>query len=207
MTNQMTSLGRTSGLKFAALVLAAFYLPPLLIRVGLIPRTYAFVVLLVIAGAFALIALAQRMPAAELGFRWDNLKPAVAANAVLALAVGSGLLAAFWLGLIRHPHAGNWWWFVPFYVLISCPVQEFVCRGFLFAEMRRCGITGAGSQIAISAVSYAFLHIVFRDWLAFLAPLAIGVGWGALYRRYPNLWGVVLSHAVLGLISLRIGLI
>jgi hypothetical protein len=28
----------------------------------------------------------------------------------------------------------------------------------------------------------------------------------AIYRGWPNLWGVVLSHAVLGLISIAIGL-
>jgi membrane protease YdiL (CAAX protease family) len=91
--------------------------------------------------------------------------------------------------------------------LASCPAQEFACRGFLFAEMTRRGITGAGAQIAVSAVSYAFLHVVYQDWLAFLAPLFIGLAWGAIYRRWPNLWGVVVSHAILGLISIMIGLV
>jgi len=101
----------------------------------------------------------------------------------------------------------DWWWFAPFYVLVSCPAQEFACRGFLFAEMARRGIIGAGAQIAISAVTYAFLHVVYKDWLAFLAPLVIGLVWGAIYRRWPNLWGVVASHVVLGLISIMIGLV
>jgi CAAX protease family protein len=188
-------------------VLAAFYLPPLLIVVGVIPFAYRFVVLVAVAGALALLAWLRGTPAADLGLRSDNLKPALAVNAALALLLGSALLAAFALGLIRQPRAIDWWWLAPFYVAVSCPAQEFLCRGFLFAEMQRRGITGAGAQIAVSAVSYAFLHIVYGDWLAFLAPLAIGVVWGALYRRYPNLWGVILSHAVLGLVSIRVGLI
>jgi uncharacterized protein len=193
--------------RFAAVVFAALYLPPLLIVVGVIPFAYHSVVLVAIAAALGLVALLRGTPAREFGVRSDNLKPALAANAVLSLVVGSALLLAYWLGLIRPPRSFDWWWFVPFYVLVSCPAQEFVCRGFLFAEMQRRGIAGGGPQIAISAISYAFLHVIFKDWLAFLAPLCIGVAWGAIYRRFPNLWGVILSHAVLGLISLRVGLI
>jgi uncharacterized protein len=206
MSGQAGGASRASWARLATVLLAAFYLPPLLIVVGVIPFAYRFVVLVAVAAALALVALVRRMPAVVLGLRTDNLRPALAANAALALLVGLALLTAFVLGLIRHPRTVDWWWFAPFYVLVSCPAQEFACRGFLFAEMESRGIAGAGSQVAISAVTYAFLHIVYRDWLAFLAPLAIGIVWGVLYRRYPNLWGVALSHAVLGLISIGAGL-
>jgi hypothetical protein len=186
---------------------AAFYLPPLLIYLGIIPFAWRHLVLVAVAGGLGVIALWRGMSARELGFRRDNLKPALVVNAVLAAVVGLALLTAFWLGLIRHLRAVDWRWFGPFYVLVSCPAQEFACRGFLFAEMQRRGVTGAWPQIAISAITYAFLHIVYRNWLSFLAPLAIGLVWGAIYRRYPSLWGVILSHAVLGLISIPIGLV
>jgi membrane protease YdiL (CAAX protease family) len=192
--------------RLAVVLLAAFYLPPLLIVIGVIPFAYRFVVLVAVAAVLALVALWRGTPAAELGLRADNLRPALAANAALALLVGLALAAVYALGLIRQPRTVDWWWFAPFYVLASCPAQEFACRGFLFAEMARRGIAGAGPQVAISAVTYAFLHVVYRDWLAFLAPLAIGIVWGVLYRRYPNFWGVALSHAVLGLISIGVGL-
>src|SRR5262245_16050574 len=201
----MASAG--SLVRFAAVVFAALYLPPLLLAFGVIPFAYRFVVLVAVAAALGVVALMRGMPARELGVRSDNLKPALAVNAVLSLVVGSALLLASGLSLIRAPRAIDRWWFAPFYVLVSCPAQEFASRGFLFAEMERRGIAGAGTQIAISAFSYAFLHIVYKDWLAFLAPLCIGVAWAAIYRRFPNLWGVILSHAVLGLISLRVGLI
>lgn len=207
VTHRLEAQSAGSLAQFAAVLLAAFYLPPLLIYLRIIPFAYRFVVLVVVAAALGLLALWRATPARELGLRLDNIRPALARNAALSLIVGGGLLAAFWLGLIRHPRPVDWRWFAPFYVLVSCPAQEFACRGFLFAEMRRRGISGAWPQIGISAVSYAFLHIVYRDWLAFLAPLLIGIVWGAIYRHYPNLWAVVLSHAVLGLISILVGLI
>jgi CAAX protease family protein len=206
MITRADTSSRASPLQLAALLLAAFYLPPLLIAFGVIPFTYRFVVLVAVAAALAAVALLRGTPAAELGIRADNLWPALAANAALAAVVGGALLAVLALGLIRHPRAVDWRWFAPFYVLVSCPAQEFACRGFLFAEMERRGITGARAQVAISALTYAFLHVVYKDWLAFLAPLAIGIVWGVLYRRCPNLWGVALSHAVLGLISISVGL-
>lgn len=194
-------------MRLSALIVAAFYIPPLLIYFGLIPFASRHVVLVAVAAALAVLAWQRGTSARDLGLRTDNLRPALAVNAALALGVGSALLAVWWLGLMRGPRAVDWWWFAPFYVLVSCPAQELACRGFLFAEMNRRGITGAGAQIAISAVSYAFLHIVYKDWLAFLAPLVIGVVWGAIYRRWPNLWCVVGSHAILGLISIMIGLV
>jgi uncharacterized protein len=188
-------------------VLAAFSLPPLLIVLGVIPFAWRFVVLVAVAAALGVVALLRGTPARALGLRADNLKPALAVNLLLSLILGGALLAAYGLGFIRAPRPIDWWWFAPFYVLVSCPAQEFACRGFLFAEMEHRGIAGAVPQIAISAFSYAFLHVVYRDWLAFLAPLAIGVVWGAIYRCYPNLWGVILSHAMLGLVSLAVGLL
>jgi CAAX protease family protein len=207
MTEQAAVAPQASLAKFAALLLAAFCLPPLLIAFGLIPFDDRFVVLVAVAAALAVLAWQQGIPLRDLGLRTDNLKPALVVNASLSLVLGAALLAAYGLGFMRQPRAVDWWWFAPFYVLVSCPAQEFACRGFLFAEMSRRGITGSGAQIAISAFTYAFLHIVYKDWAAFLAPLAIGIAWGAIYRRYPNLWGVLVSHAILGLISIMIGLV
>jgi CAAX protease family protein len=192
---------------FAVLVLCAYCVPPLLIYVGIIPFAYRFHVLVAVAAALALVALRKNIPLRELGLRTDNLKPALLANALLSLVLGGATLWVFSQGLIREPTAPNLWWFAPFYVLVSCPAQEFSCRGFLFAEMNRRGITGAAAQIAISSVAYAFLHIIYNDWLTVLAPLFIGVIWGVIYRLYPNLWGVIFSHAVLGLISIIVGLV
>ena len=62
-------------------------------------------------------------------------------------------------------------------------------------------------QASLARFAALLLAVVYKDWLAFLAPLVIGIAWGAIYRRYPNLWGVVVSHAILGLISIMIGLV
>ncbi len=192
---------------FAALAFVAYCVPPLLIYVGIIPFAYRFYVLVAVAVALAVLAWRSKIPLRDLGMRADNLKPALLANALLSLVLGGTTLWAFSRGLIREPTAPNLWWFAPFYVLVSCPAQEFSCRGFLFAEMNRRGITGALLQIAISSVLYAFLHIIYNDLLTVLAPLFIGIIWGVIYRLYPNLWGVIFSHAVLGLISIIVGLV
>ena len=205
--NAETARRHGSLVSFAALVFCAYGVPPLLIFFGVVPFAYRFHVLVGVAAVLAVVAIGRNIPLRELGFRTDNLKSALLVNALLSLVLGAAMLALFWLNLIREPTAPNLWWFAPFYVLVSCPAQEFSCRGFLFAEMNRCGIARALPQIAISSAAYAFLHIIYNDWLTVLAPLFIGVIWGVIYRLYPNLWGVVFSHAVLGLISIVVGLV
>ena len=55
--------------------------------------------------------------------------------------------------------------------------------------------------------TYAFIHVIYGDPLILAATLAIGIAWGTIYLRYPNLWGVTLSHAVIGVVSILVGLV
>ena len=59
----------------------------------------------------------------------------------------------------------------------------------------------------ITAVTYAFIHIIYRDLLVLAATLVAGIAWGAIYRRWPNLIGVAISHAGLGASAISVGLI
>jgi membrane protease YdiL (CAAX protease family) len=35
----------------------------------------------------------------------------------------------------------------------------------------------------------------------------MGIVWGMIYYKHPNFWGVTISHAVLGIVSIATGLI
>src|SRR5262245_50319963 len=124
MPDQAAVARQASLSSFAGLLLVAFYLPPLLIAFGVIPFAYRYVVLVAMAVVLAILAWQQGIAAREVGLRTDNLKPALTVNVVLSLVVGSALLVAWWFGFVRQPRAIDWWWFAPFYVLVSCPAQE-----------------------------------------------------------------------------------
>lgn len=194
-------------IRFALVLALAFYLPVGLILIGAIPFAFRFHVLLLVSIGLAIYAYASGYTLRELGVRSDNLAPSLLINAGLAAALALPIVAAYAAGLIREPTLPDWNLFFVCYVLVFCPAQEFSCRGLLFAAMNRSHITGPLAQISISAVSYAFLHTVYHDWLTMAATIFMGIVWGVVYRAVPNLWGVMLSHAVLGVVSIELGLI
>jgi membrane protease YdiL (CAAX protease family) len=58
----------------------------------------------------------------------------------------------------------------------------------------------------ISAVLFAFLHAVYLDPLTGLLSFAAGIMWSIIYQRIPNLAGVSLSHAIIGIMAIMAGI-
>lgn len=192
---------------FIMLAVLVYVLPVALILVGVIPFSQRFTVLLLMAIAvFALERLRGRTWA-ELGIRTDNLRGALTANLILSVVLTVGLLVAFFMGAIRTPTIHGWSSFYLFYVLISSPSQEFLFRSTVFAEMERSGLHGRFAQVGVSTVLYALPHAIYHDALTLFVAAVMGVVWGVIYRRYPNWFGVALSHAILGALSIYLGLI
>jgi uncharacterized protein len=124
----------------------------------------------------------------------------------------SGLVSSGFGVLIYLVYVGQWFrqahlistapFFLFFYVLIASPAQEFVYRSLLFAEMKRRGLHHPWLQIIFSSFSFAFLHIFHYDYLTFCVTFIVGLAWSILYQKIPNLLGVTISHAVLGILAI-----
>lgn len=185
----------------------AYYLPVILLWARVIPFAYRFHVLVMMSAAMAAYSVARGRRASELGFVRGPLGPSLAANGALSLLLLGLMLALHRAHLIRPPTVPNWNLFYVFYVFVSSPCQEFLFRCALFAEMRGSGITNPAAQVCISAVTYCFLHVIYNDAITLGVTLVMGIVWGILYQRYPSFWGVTLSHAVLGAVSIAVGLI
>ena len=143
----------------------------------------------------------------ELGFRTDTLKGSLILNLIVTALLVIFMVWAFKDGLIRAPVIPSWGLFFAYYLFISSPSQEFLFRGNLFALMERAGVKGAASQITVSAVTYSFLHVFYHDAITLAATFIMGLVWGGIYYKYPNFTGVALSHAVLGVVSIKVGII
>jgi CAAX protease family protein len=193
--------------RLLALLLFAYVVPPMLIALGIIPFALRFCVLVGVAAGLAVYAALQGYSLRALGFRTDTLKDSLLINISLSAAVIAALLLAYALGLIRAPTIPTWSLFFPFYVLLFCPAQEFTCRSVLFAELARLRVLPAWAQVVITAVTYMFIHIIYADELLLLATLVIGLVWGSIYWLRPNVYGVMLSHAALGVTSILVGLV
>jgi membrane protease YdiL (CAAX protease family) len=163
--------------------------------------TLALLTVLMIAYCFI-----RKLSLKELGFTTKHLKGSLLLNGLYSVITIIGLYVFYQLNLIRKPVAPEYDLFFVYYIFISCPCQEFLYRSLVYAELKRRDITGY-RFILISALNYSFLHFFYHDWITLVATFIGGIIWGFIYNRYPNYWGVLLSHAVLGVISMVVGLI
>ena len=88
------------------------------------------------------------------------------------------------------------------YVLVLCPVQEFVARAGIQAPIanafgdRRARL-GAVVSAGVAAVSFGAMHIVYGVATVLLTTL-IGLYWGVVFSFTRSVLAVSVSHAVLG---------
>jgi hypothetical protein len=192
---------------FVLTVVLIYILPVLFLLAGIIPFAYRFHTLLISSFIIGLLALLQGYSLKDLGIKNDVFIPSIKWNIVLLILLAIPMLIICMAGAIRQPDIPEWAWFFVFYVLVSSPIQEFAFRGFLFAIMRHAGIMNSAYLILNSALIYCIAHIFYQDILTTVVTFVMGIIWGYLYYKYPNIWGVSLSHAVLGALAILVGII
>jgi abortive infection protein len=93
-------------------------------------------------------------------------------------------------------------YFYLFYIFISCPIQEFLYRG-VYGYFDN----GKNNILFLSSFMYSFVHIIYRDLLTNVLTFIIGLIWFSLYRRDKNLLGTSVSHCVLGILTILLGIV
>lgn len=208
MNSDLATTMRTGNTgRFALFLIGIYYLPTVLIWRGYLPFEHRFAVLVILTLVVAAYSLYSGLTLRDLGFRRDTLARSLIVNGLLSVMIVLALYVLFKAGLLREPTLPIWSLFYPFYVLVSGPAQEFLFRSVLFAEMARNGVRSPLLRVFISAVTYSFLHVIYNDSITLIVTLAMGITWGYIYERLPNFWGVTLSHVVLGIVSMLLGLI
>ena len=162
--------------------------------------------LVVLTVMMIVYSFSRKFSLTELGFNTKYLKGSLILNGIYSAITVMGLLLFYKFNLIRKPVPPDYNWFFIYYVFVSCPCQEFLYRSLVYAELKQRNISD-NYFILISAVNYAFLHAFYHDWITIAAAFVSGIIWGFIYKKYPNFFGVALSHALLGVISLLIGLV
>jgi len=135
-------------------------------------------------------------------FRWIGVR-------TLVVMAGFIFAVVFWMPqrLFDFPRerTGLWLAVMVLYPLASVYPQELICRRWFFE--RYAALFGAGPGLmAASALSFGWMHIVFKN------PVAVGLasagGWlfAETYQRSRSLRLVCLEHAVYGDLIFTIGL-
>jgi membrane protease YdiL (CAAX protease family) len=198
-------------LLFLALELAAvFVVVPLLIYYRDIPNLPIPYVLLIALGAFLVLRRDATFRLSQLT-SWGNFRPFLTAILIrdAICIVGLGIAVYFLapqllFSLIRRS-PGLWALIFLLYPLLSVYPQELLYRAFFFHRYEPLFGRGRGMLLA-SALAFAFVHIIFRNWLAVGLCAIGGFLFSLTYQTSGSLLLACLDHAIFGNFLFTIGL-
>jgi membrane protease YdiL (CAAX protease family) len=198
MTLTLRSHGPLFG--FLALLLA----PSLAIAGGALSFHLRFEALLVVSVLCIAACVLGGYSFAELGLG----APTGARAWVICGALTSLLLVAIVIEaqFLNHPQAPpNWIAFAPFYVLVSSPCQEVVCRSIPKLIADRLQMSGRHYVLFSSAV-FSLMHAAYGDPVLLANTFVAGIAWSTAYLFTRNVWPLTASHAAVGSFAFWIGL-
>ncbi len=188
-----------------SIVLAVYILPVILILTGVISFEYKFHIL--IAGAVLVFAFLRWKGFALSDVGWPSSGGRQSLYDVIPLTlilVTVALLVYAFGNVTRIPNER--WPFFLFYIFISSPAQEFLFRAALHRVFTTVGLQRT-AQMILSALLYCFIHAIYHDPWTLVLTFAIGILWFRLYTKTQHLLGVSVSHAVLGVITILLGIV
>lgn len=117
------------------------------------------------------------------------------------------LLATWWLApetLFGFPRRAfhTWVLVMLLYPLLSAWPQEVIFRAFFLHRYRR--LFGAATLL-ISAVAFAWAHVLFRNWLAVALSFPAGLMFAWTYRKHRSLACSTVEHALWGNLIFTVG--
>lgn len=188
-----------AALAFSLLLL----LPGIAVRSGLMAFDHRFVALLIVSALCIGACVVLGFTRAELGLG----QIAVARHWIGGAAITAALVA--FVGLETYfIEAGRpqpeWLAFAPFYVLISSPCQEIVCRAIPLLLAQRLKMTGRG-YVLFSAAIFSLMHWAYGDTLLLANTFFAGLAWAGAYLVTRNIWPIVASHAAVGTFAFWVG--
>ncbi|MBC1238019.1 CPBP family intramembrane metalloprotease [Nostoc sp. 2RC] len=191
-------------IKVISIIITLYILPIVLMLVGLIPFSFRFILLVIVTIVVILSTMINKIKLEELGFTHKNLLFAI--KNVLPATIGLAILILLHY-LLKGTRIDNslHWYFYLFLIFVSAPTQEFLYRSYLFHLLSRVGF----SQyfLVISAILYSFVHAIYWDLLTLLFTLSIGFIWGYHYQHFKNIYSVIFSHSLLGVVAIATGLL
>lgn len=135
------------------------------------------------------------------------------ASIFIVFAIGAPLLALF----ARHDsparflafplYAQNVWLTVMLlYPILSVTTQEIMFRLFFFTRYRALFGSDAQAAIVLNAVLFAFVHIIFQNWVTVVISFLGGLLFAWRYERTKSYWAAVLEHSLWGNLIFTLGL-
>lgn len=200
--------GASRSTRRMAELFGVFVALPFLVRLNLVPAPQLAVLLLVAAGCAVALWRDPTFDRSRL-FSLRGIRGSLAGIAVRAAAVAA---CVFGLARALHPppvspgsHPALWILGLALYPFLSAWPQEVLYRVFFFhryaALFRR-----RWSLIAVNALLFGYLHIVFSNLVAPLLSVPAGVLLALTYERKGSIGPVWIEHTLYGLSVFALGL-
>ena len=185
-------------------ILAIYILVPILILFNNYLYGIKFYLLTIIGLIIFFLMKLFKVPNKDLGITKENLFKSIKRNLPL-IVLCVIIIMLFKLFHFDKYNPDETILFYLFYIFISCPIQEFLYRGVF-------GYFDMNSKynylwIVLSSLCYSFVHIIYKDVLTCILTFIIGIIWYIIYKKDKNLCGVTLSHMILGVVTIVLGII
>lgn len=181
---------------------------PLLYKFDIIPGPKFIPLFLVFVGC--LIYLLRDKSFKNKHFRWNgfkNWKPMLLRFGISAVALTLYMIFFQPQNLFIIIRQKVWLWVLifVFYPVWSAYPQELIYRAFFF---HRYGSLFPDSRwlIAVNAILFSFLHIIFNNLVAVIATFFVGLLFAYTYQKSKSLLAVFVEHALYGNFVFTIGL-
>ena len=186
-------------------IVCVYLMLPILICIGVIPWNMKFVALIVGAVMMYILMRILGNTHSDIGITRQrtiySLKTVLPITIVLLIAAGLFLL----LEKPRFSPTEGIGFYV-FYILISCPAQELLFRGILSCMLQELRLHRV-LELGVAAALFGYVHIIYGDMLTVVIMSIVGLFWYRAYQRSSNLIGVTMSHVILGVMTIALGII
>lgn len=181
---------------------------PLLFYFKYIPIHKLLTLSIVFVYCLVILLINHRVRIRDFGFRgfrgWVPILVRVVAATAIILILTYIIIPKYLFVLPLH-RPMFWVAVLLLYPLWSVIPQELIYRSFFFERYRIIFRNDKVMAVA-SAALFAFLHIVFHNWIAVAGTFVIGLFWSFAYMRHRSFAAVTLEHSIVGIILFTIGL-
>lgn len=135
---------------------------------------------------------------------WKGLVVRIALCAILLLLLCYLLIPNMLFAFVKHnPRM----WLIVFlcYPFLSAWPQELIYRAFMFQRYQKLFGNNLG-MLAASSIAFAFLHVIYLNWIAVTLTLIAGYVFSANYKKTGYLAASALEHAIYGNLLFTIGM-
>jgi membrane protease YdiL (CAAX protease family) len=187
--------------------LLIFVSPPLLIAGGLLPKTAIMPVLWLVSLYAYLLLHRAGVKVLAIDFERKALYEVLKRFFVIAAAITFFLLLyrpELFLALVR---TDPWFWLAVmlFYPLFSAFIQEILFRSFFFYRYEKL-FQGRHLPVVLNALLFAYVHIVFGNWIAVVFTFFGGLLFAQTYLKSRSLLLTAIEHSLYGDMLYTLGL-